>query len=319
MLNAQIEETFTGHALVKAFGRQREVEQRFRETNDELYESSFGAQFMSSLMQPCTMFMGNLQYVIVAVVGGLRVASGAITIGDIQAFIQYSRQFSMPLTQLASMMNVFQSGIASFERVFEFLDAEEQSPDAGRRRDDPPPVRGPGRVPRRHVLLRPRPAAHRVAVARRRARPDHRHRRARPARARPRSSTSSCGSTSSNGGVITLDGRDISSIPRAELRSKIGMVLQDTWLFGGTHPRQHRLRQPRRDRGADPRGGAGHLRRPLRALAARRLRHDDQRRGRQRQRGPEAAAHHRPRLPRRPRRSSSSTRPPARSTPAPRC
>src|SRR5437764_3049920 len=129
ILNDQIEETFTGHAIVKAFGRQGHVEEEFRETNDELFEASFGAQFMSSLMQPTTMFMGNLQYVIVAVVGGLRVASGAITVGDIQAFIQYSRSFSMPLTQLASMMNVFQSGIASLERVFEFLDAEEQSPD----------------------------------------------------------------------------------------------------------------------------------------------------------------------------------------------
>src|SRR5258708_4554559 len=128
-LNAQIEETFTGHTIVKAFGRQREVEQRFRETNDELYEASFGAQFMSSLMQPATMFMGNVQYVIVAVVGGLRAASGAITVGDVQAFIQYSRNFSMPLTQLASMMNVFQSGIASLERVIELLDAEEQEPD----------------------------------------------------------------------------------------------------------------------------------------------------------------------------------------------
>ena len=117
LLNAQIEETFTGHNVVKAFGRQHEVEERFRVTNDELYESSIGAQFMSSLMQPFTMFMGNIQYVIVAVVGGLRVASGAITVGDIQAFIQYSRNFSMPLTQLASTMNVFQSGIASFERV----------------------------------------------------------------------------------------------------------------------------------------------------------------------------------------------------------
>ena len=114
---------------MKAFGRQREVEQRFRDTNDELYESSFGAQFMSSLMQPLTMFMGNIQYVLVAVVGGLRVASGAISIGDVQAFIQYSRNFSMPLTQLASTMNIFQSGIASFERVIEFLDAEEQSPE----------------------------------------------------------------------------------------------------------------------------------------------------------------------------------------------
>jgi len=124
-LNAQIEETFTGHAIVKSFGRQHEVEHRFRETNDELYEASFGAQFMSSLMQPATMFMGNVQYVIVAIVGGLRVTSGAITVGDVQAFIQYSRTFSMPLTQLASMMNVFQSGIASLERVLEFLDAEE--------------------------------------------------------------------------------------------------------------------------------------------------------------------------------------------------
>src|SRR5439155_2291708 len=104
-------------------------EQTFRDTNAELYEASFGAQFMSSLMQPATMFVGNLQYVIVAVVGGLRVASGAITVGDVQAFVQYSRQFSQPLTQLASMMNVFQSGIASLERVLEFLDAEEQSAD----------------------------------------------------------------------------------------------------------------------------------------------------------------------------------------------
>src|SRR5436305_1272239 len=141
LLNAQIEETFTGHSIVKSFGRQREVEQRFRETNDELYEASFGAQFMSSLMQPATMFMGNIQYVIVAVVGGLLVASGAITVGDIQAFVRHSRNFSMPLTQLASMMNVFQSGIASFERVTEFLDADEQSPDPVES-DDPPPVRG---------------------------------------------------------------------------------------------------------------------------------------------------------------------------------
>src|SRR5213076_833936 len=118
-----------GHALVKSFGRQKEVVERFQAKNVELYEASFGAQFMSSLMQPATLFLGNLQYVVVAVVGGLRVTSGAITIGDIQAFIQYTRQFSQPLTQLASMMNVFQSGIASIERVFEFLDAEEQTPD----------------------------------------------------------------------------------------------------------------------------------------------------------------------------------------------
>src|SRR5690606_14549858 len=140
-LNAHVEETFTGHALVQAYGRQPEVEARFRETNDRLFEASFGAQFMSSLMQPATMFLGNLQYVIVAVVGGLRVASGAITVGEVQAFIQYARSFSMPLTQLASRMNLFQPGIASLERVLELLDAEGERPDAAPT-VSPVPVRG---------------------------------------------------------------------------------------------------------------------------------------------------------------------------------
>ena len=232
LLNSQIEETFTGHAVVKAFGRQREVEQRFRDTNDELYESSFGAQFMSSLMQPLTMFMGNIQYVIVAVVGGLRVSSGAITVGDIQAFIQYSRNFSMPLTQLASMMNVFQSGIASFERVVEFLDADEQSPDPVES-DDPPPVRG--RVEFRDVTFAydpNRPLIESLSLV------------AEPGQTIAIVGPTGAGKTTLvnlimrfyelDGGMITLDGRDISSIPRPELRSQIGMVLQDTWLFGGT-------------------------------------------------------------------------------------
>ena len=231
LLNAQIEETFTGHTVVKAFGRQREVEQRFRETNDELYESSFGAQFMSSLMQPLTMFMGNVQYVLVAVVGGLRVASGAISLGDIQAFIQYSRTFSMPLTQLASMMNVFQSGIASFERVTEFLDAEEQTPDAPS--TEAPPVRG--RVEFRDVTFSydpDRPLIESLSLV------------AEPGQTIAIVGPTGAGKTTLvnlimrfyelNRGVITLDGRDISSFPRNELRSKIGMVLQDTWLFGGT-------------------------------------------------------------------------------------
>jgi ABC-type multidrug transport system fused ATPase/permease subunit len=112
-LNGQIEEAFTGHALVKAFGRQREVEERFAAKNDELYKASFGAQFASGLIQPAMTFIGNLNFVAIAVVGGLRVSAGAITIGDIQAFIQYSRQFTQPLTQVASMANVLQSGIAS--------------------------------------------------------------------------------------------------------------------------------------------------------------------------------------------------------------
>jgi ATP-binding cassette subfamily B protein len=231
-LNAQIEETFTGHSVVKAFGRQKEVEERFRKTNDELYESSFGAQFMSSLMQPLTMFMGNIQYALVAIVGGLRVASGAITVGDIQAFIQYSRNFSMPLTQLASTMNVFQSGIASFERVVEFLDADEQSIDLP---DSAPLATVRGRVEFCDVTFSYSPDRKLIENL--------------SLLAEPGETVAIVGPTGAgkttlvnlimrfyelDGGAITLDGRDIATIPRQELRSNIGMVLQDTWLFGGT-------------------------------------------------------------------------------------
>jgi ATP-binding cassette subfamily B protein len=231
-LNAQVEEAFTGHAIVKSFGRQHEVEERFREKNDELYESSFGAQFMSSLMQPATMFLGNVQYVIVAVVGGLRVASGAISIGDVQAFVQYSRTFSMPLTQLASLMNIFQSGIASLERVLEFLDAEEQSADP---ESDPAPRPTEGRIAFEDVTFSYDPSTPLIESL--------------SLVAEPGQTIAIVGPTGAgkttlvnlimrfyelNGGRITLDGRDTSQIPRAELRSKIGMVLQDTWLFGGT-------------------------------------------------------------------------------------
>jgi ATP-binding cassette subfamily B protein len=232
LLNAQIEETFTGHAVVKAFGRQREVEQRFRDTNDELYEASFGAQFMSSLMQPATMFMGNVQYVIVAVVGGLRVAAGAITVGDIQAFVQYSRTFSMPLTQLASMMNVFQSGIASLERVLEFLDADEQSVDP-EPTIDAQPTRG--RVEFEHVSFSynpDKPLIEDLSLI------------AEPGQTIAIVGPTGAGKTTLvnlimrfyelDGGRITLDHRDIASMPRRELRANIGMVLQDTWLFGGS-------------------------------------------------------------------------------------
>ena len=130
-LNAQVEEAFTGHALVKVFGRQQDVEDRFNETNEELFEAGFGAQFIAGAIQPVMMFLSNLNFVIIAVVGGLRVASGALSIGDVQAFIQYSRQFSQPLTQIASMMNVLQSGVASAERVFALLDADEEVADSG--------------------------------------------------------------------------------------------------------------------------------------------------------------------------------------------
>jgi ATP-binding cassette subfamily B multidrug efflux pump len=231
-LNAQVEEAFTGHAIVKSFGRQHEVEERFREKNDELYDSSFQAQFLSSLMQPVTIFMGNVQYVIVAVVGGLRVASGAISVGDVQAFIQYARTFSMPLTQLASLMNVFQSGMASLERVFEFLDAEEQSAEAAPTVDAPPTR---GRVAFEDVTFSyfpETPLIESLSLV------------AEPGQTIAIVGPTGAGKTTLvnlimrfyelNSGRITLDGRDISAMPRAELRSKIGMVLQDTWLFGGT-------------------------------------------------------------------------------------
>jgi len=231
-LNAIVEETFTGHAIVKSFGRQRDVEALFREMNGQLFESSFGAQFMSSLMQPITMFLSNVQYVIVAVVGGLQVAAGAISIGDIQAFVQYSRTFSMPITQLGSLMNVFQSGLASLERVLEFIDADQQAP-------DPPPasVPGPttGRVAFDAVTFSYDPDVPLI---------DSLTLTAEPGQTIAIVGPTGAGKTTLvnlmmrfyelDGGRIMLDGVDISTMPRWELRSKIGMVLQDTWLFGGT-------------------------------------------------------------------------------------
>src|SRR6185369_3200221 len=142
-LNAHIAEAFTGHELVTVFGRQREVERVFAERNEDLFKASFGAQFGSGLIMPAMMFLGNLNFVAVAVVGGLRVATGAISLGDVQAFIQYSRQFTQPLTQVASMANLLQSGVASAERVFDLLDADEQSPEPS---DPPSPTQRHGRV-----------------------------------------------------------------------------------------------------------------------------------------------------------------------------
>ncbi len=152
-LNAHVEEMYTGHALVKVFGRQRESAEVFAEQNEALYRSGFKAQFISGIMQPAMMFVGNLNYVLVAVVGGLRVASGALSIGDVQAFVQYSRQFSQPLTQVASMANLVQSGVASAERVFEILDAEEQSPDPDEKHAVRPAA-ARGRVEMQHVSFR---------------------------------------------------------------------------------------------------------------------------------------------------------------------
>jgi len=230
-LNGLIEETFTGHAIVKTFGRQKDVESRFAETNEKLFDAGFHAQFMSGSIQPAMMFVGNLNYVAIAVVGGVRVASHAMGLGDVQSFIQYSRQFTQPLTQTASMMNVLQSGVASAERVFDILDVEEESVEPAR--SDVREVKGLVQFEHVNFSYNPeRPLIEDLSLV-----------------AQPGTTVAIVGPTGAgkttlvnlimrfyelNGGRILLDGRDIASISRQELRSHIGMVLQDTWLFGGS-------------------------------------------------------------------------------------
>ncbi len=231
-LNAHIEEMYTGHALVRAFGRQEESAQIFRDHNERLYAASWRAQFISGLMQPAMMFIGNLNYVLVATVGGLRVASGSLSIGDVQAFVQYSRQFSQPLSQVASMANLMQSGVASAERVFDLLDTAEQEPDPA---TPAHPDRLRGRVAFEHVAFRYEPDKPLIEDLSLTAEPGHTVAIVGP--------TGAGKTTLINllmrfyevtGGRITLDGVDIAAMSREELRADIGMVLQDTWLFGGT-------------------------------------------------------------------------------------
>ncbi|MGR7000952.1 ABC transporter ATP-binding protein [Yinghuangia aomiensis] len=232
-LNAHIEEMYSGHALIKAFGREAQAEEVFAEHNKRVAEATRKAGSASNAIQPSMMFISNLNYVLIAVVGGVRVAAGALSVGDVQAFIQYSRQYSQPFSFLAAMAGMVQSGLASAERVFGLLDAPEETAD--------PPASGParrdvvGRVAFEDVSFRYTPDKPLI---------DHLSLTAEPGHTVAIVGPTGAGKTTLvnlvmrfydvDSGRITLDGIDIAALPRGELRSRIGMVLQDTWLFGGT-------------------------------------------------------------------------------------
>ncbi|GAA5230235.1 ABC transporter ATP-binding protein [Arthrobacter cryoconiti] len=231
-LNGHVEEMFTGHEVVKAFGQQDAAIEKFKVSNDELYESSAKAQFISGIIMPSMNFVSNLNYVVVAVLGGIQVASGILTIGSVQAFIQYSRQFSQPMAQIGSMINLLQSGVASAERVFDLLDAPEQSPD-----HHPAETleRVVGRVVFDHVNFGYTQGEHLIKDL--------------SLVAEPGETVAIVGPTGAgkttlvnllmrfyeiDSGTITIDGVDTAKLTRDDLRSQFGMVLQDAWLFGGT-------------------------------------------------------------------------------------
>ncbi len=231
-LNGQIEESFSGHELMKVFGREADMVERFDSKNQELYNASFGAQFVSGTIYPVMNFVSYLSYVGIAVVGGLRVASGQLTLGDATAFIQYSREFTSPLGQLAGMANMLQSGVASAERTFELLDAEEQQPENA---VQSLPARTEGRVAFKNVSFSYAPETPLIEDLSFEAHPGHTVAIVGPTGA---------GKTTLvnlvmrfyeiNQGSIELDGMNITDLARADLRSKVGMVLQDAWLFKGS-------------------------------------------------------------------------------------
>ncbi len=231
-LNARVEEAFSGHALVKVFGREQDALDRFQVENEELYQASFKAQFLSGIIMPAMTFVGSLTYVGIAVLGGLMVASGNLRLGDVQAFIQYSQQFTQPLSELGGMAAVVQSGTASAERVFQLLDAEEQEPDA---EDAPTVTDGEGVIEFEHVAFSYTPERPLITDL--------------SFRVEPGQTVAIVGPTGAgkttlvnlimrfyelDAGRILLDGQDISQMERADLRARTGMVLQDPWLFAGT-------------------------------------------------------------------------------------
>jgi len=229
-LNAHIEETYSGFTVVRTFGHRASAQERFGELNADVYRASFGAQFFSGLVSPATMFVGNLSYVAVAVLGGFQVATGQITLGSVQAFIQYVRQFNQPLTQVAGMYNTCQSGVASAERVFDFLDETEESVSAETELPS-----GRGQVQFDNVWFSYQPGTPVIEDL--------------SFTAEPGTTVAIVGPTGAgkttlvnllmrfydvDSGRILLDGVDIREVSRQSLRSRIGMVLQDTWLFSGT-------------------------------------------------------------------------------------
>ncbi|MGB4644549.1 MAG: ABC transporter ATP-binding protein [Dictyoglomaceae bacterium] len=231
-LNGHIEETYTGHSVVKAFNQQDKAVERFDEENERVYESSFKAQFISSIIRPAVNFLNNVNYVIVCVIGGIRVSNGVMTLGDVQAFIQYSRQFTQPVVQVASIMNILQSTMASAERVFELLDEKEEVPDT-----EKPVVLEDikGHVKFEHVYFSYTPDAPLI---------EDMNLEAKPGETVAIVGPTGAGKTTLvnllmrfydvDKGRITIDGVDIRDMRRDDLRKIFGMVLQDTWLFNGT-------------------------------------------------------------------------------------
>jgi ATP-binding cassette subfamily B protein len=231
-LNGHVEEMYTGHRIVKAFGRERRSIEKFNDTNEKLYQASWRAQFVSGLLFPLMTFINNIGYVAVAVAGGVMVTRNAIPIGDILAFIQYSRQFSMPIAQVANIANVLQSTVASAERVFELLDEQEETADAADARELSSPR---GEVRFENVRFSYKEDVTLIEGLNLDVREGETVAIVGPTGA---------GKTTlvnllmrfydTQGGRITIDGRDIRDIPRGNLRRTFGMVLQDTWLFNGS-------------------------------------------------------------------------------------
>lgn len=231
-LNGHIEEMYTGHKIVKAFGHERKAIERFDYLNDKLYDAGWKAQYVSGILMPLMRFVGNIGYVLVAVVGGIMTTQGAISIGDVQAFIQYSAQFSQPITMLANIANVIQSAIASAERIFELLDEEEQVPETVK----PLTINTPkGAVEFRHV---------RFGYSKDKILMENMNFVVKPGQMIAIVGPTGAGKTTLvnllmrfyevNSGNILIDGIDITKLKRGDLRRMFGMVLQDTWLFHGT-------------------------------------------------------------------------------------